>query len=348
MISTQPVFSLKYFQLRKNKIPENINCLFYLSWEDALWDILIQKKVKKGSVILIPDFYCGDVEKNIKLHGYKIAYYKIKSNLKADKNSFLSSISKYKPEVVIIFHPVGIKSNLLDDPDWLAQAVRDSILIEDAVHRALDVKDFMIIKKNHFVMDSLRKVVPIQGSRLYGRIEDLDFEAPVLTQSFIYSLRVNFLWFLMTMAWSLNFQKIAEKLMIKSYRLIGDSILPARGHLTQKYFSDRLDISRIQKTKRQQAIYYEENLGGCLPVKLEISDKNKRHLRGYPVILPSARAGKILRYLRDRGLMVRFELDDSPWAKKQKIFYLPLGVYIGGKQLKEVAALVKSALSTNQ
>ncbi len=348
MISTQPVFNLKYFQLRKNKIPKDIKCLFYLSWEDALWDILIKKNVKKGSGILIPDFYCGDVEKNINKHGYKTYYYKIDSKLRANKNSFVSSIKKYRPEVIIIFHPVGIKSNLLEDNDWLIRITNGSILVEDAVHRTLDTKDFKIIKKNHFVMDSLRKVVPVQGSRLYGNTNDLNFEVPGIFQSLGYSLKVNTLWLLMTFAWTLNLQKIAERLMIMGYDIIGDAKLPARGPAIGKFFSERLNISTIQNVKSLQVKFYQDNLKDVFPMNIRMSDKDKKHLRGYPFLLPLNRAKKILNYLRKHGLMVRFELDDSPWAKKQKIFYLPLGIYISDKQLIKIVKLTRAALSGNK
>jgi len=345
MISTQPIFSIKYFQFRKNRIPKDIKCLFYLSWEDSLWDILNKKNIKKGSMVLVPDFYCGDVEANIIKHGYRIAHYKINSNLNADLNSFVYSISKYIPEVIIIFHPVGIKSNLLDRPNWLIKITGNSILIEDAVHRALDAKDFSIIKKNHFIVDSLRKVVPIQGSRVYGRGKDLNFNVPGIFQSFNYSLKVNFLWFLMTLAWTLNFQKIAEKLMIKGYSLIGDSVLPARGSTLARFFSERLNITAIQNIKRRQVNYYEDNLKNIIYKKLKISDKDKKHLRGHPLILPIGRANKILKCLRNNGFLIRFELNDSAWSKKQKVIYLPLGVCMSNKQQIKVCRIIRLCLS---
>ncbi len=348
MISPQPIFSLKYFRLRKNKIPKNIKCLFYLSWEDAFWDILLHKNIKLGSYILVPDFYCNDVEKNIKLHGYKLAYYKINRDLTANKKSFKSVISKLKPAVVVIFHAVGIKNNLLDNPKWLMRTVGDSILIEDAVHRVQDANDIKIYKKNHFVIDSLRKVVPIQGSRLFGKTEDLNFKIPNIFQSLPYSFKVNFFWFLTTLCWTLNFQKSAERLMIKSYSLIGDSILPARGLALGKFFSDRLNISFIQKMKRQQVNYYESNLKDIIPANLKIINKDKKHLRGYPLILPVNYANEILSYLRNNGLMVRFELNDSSWSQKQKIIYLPLGPYLKLKNLIDIVSLVVKSLQDEQ
>jgi len=344
MISVQPVINLKYFQFKKNKLPNGVKELFYLSWEDALWDILIKKDIVKKSTILIPNFYCKDVEKNIQRHGYKIAYYKIKSNLSADKKSFTSSIAKYKPNVIVIFHPVGITSNLLENTNWLIDVTRDSILIEDSVHRTANPNDLKILKKNHFIIDSLRKVVPLQGARIFGRSEDLDFNVPPIFQSIFYAFKVNALWLLMLISWTLGMYKLAEKLMIQGYDLIGDSKLPARGLFINKFLSDRLNISYLQRCKEKQVNYYEKELNKILPVKLHILIDDKKHLRGFPVILPKKHANEILLASKRGGLFVRFELDGSEWAKKQKIIYLPLGIYMTEKQQEKVCDLIKSAI----
>jgi hypothetical protein len=344
MVSTQPILSLKYFKFKKNVLPENIKGLFYLSWEDALWDILSKKNIKHGSCILVPDFYCSDVEKNMKLHGCRLAFYKINNDLSADKESFVSQITKFKPQVIIIFHPVGIKSNLLENPKWLVKTVGDSILIEDSVHRVVDPKDFKIFKKNHFIINSLRKVVPIQGSWLYGDRADLDFYEPPFYQSFGYRIRVNILWFLMVAAWTLKLFTLAEKLMLIGYDLIGDSILPAKGSYIAKFLAVRLDSRKIEETKNEQVIYYEKELGKILPIKLSISDKDKRKMRGFPVVLSQKNAKNILNFLRGNGLLVRFELNDSGWSKKQKIIYLPLGIYMTRGQQTMVCNLVRSVV----
>ncbi len=344
MVSTQPIFSFKYFRFRKNKIPKGLKELFYLSWEDALWDILIKKNVVKGSKILVPDFYCKDVETNIRKHGYEIVYYKIQPNLKVDKKSFVSMVLKSKPSVVVIFHPVGIKSNLLGDTKWLIKTTGSSILIEDAVHRALDTKDFTIIKSNHFVMDSLRKVVPIQGCRVFGRAADLSFKTPSLLQAFKYSFKVNANFLLMNVCWTLGFNRVAENLMIKGYDLIGDSIMPAKGAMFSKILSDRLNVAKIQEQKEKQANFYMTNLKNITSIKLHITNNDKKHLRGYPVVLPVNKARKVLNFLRKCGLMIRFELNDSAWTKTRKIFYLPMGLQIDEKTQTRICNLIKEAL----
>ena len=345
MVSPQPVFSLKYFQFHKNKLPKNVKRLFYLSWEDGLWDILIKKKIEKGSYILTPDFYCADVEKNILLHGYKIINYKFNKDLSVDKNDFENKINKFDPKVIVIFHPVGIKTNLIDNVKWLKKVTGLRVLVEDCVHGIIDPKEVNIIKKDHFIIDSLRKVLPLQGSNVYGRAEDLEFLTPPFYQSFFYSVKVNILWFLMVLAWSLKLGRMGEKLMLRGYSLIGDSTFPASGSFISNILSIRINIKKIRDIKKRQSSYYEKKLGSALPQKLLISERDKGNLRGYPLILPGSIAPKVLKSLRDKGLLVRFELNDSDWSKRQKIIYLPLGVYMTKRQQAQVTELSYNILN---
>lgn len=348
MVSVQPIFSFKYFKSKKNTLPRDIKSLFYLSWEDAFWDVLEKKEVKSGSYVLVPDFYCSDVEKNIKNHGYKIVYYKIKKDLTVDKESFEYFSAKYKPAVVVVFHPVGIKSNLFDNKKWLIKTVKDSILVEDCVHRLIDPKEIRILKKNHFIIDSLRKVVPIQGARIFGKVVDIDFKVPPFYQSMFYALGVNTLWFLMVICWTFGLYKLAEKLMIAGYNLIGDSKLPARGLTVNRFLSDRLDISKIERYKINQVDYYEKELNKVLSFRLKLLLEDKKYLRGLPIILKKNKAQKVLNFLRKNNLMVRFELDGSKWSKSQKIIYLPLGPQISTDNLAQICSLVIKSMKLNE
>lgn len=355
MVSQQPIFCFKYFQSKKNVLPDRMKSLFYLSWEDALWDILKHKKIKEKSIILLPEFYCGDVETNIKGHGYNIAYYKINNDLSADKKSFSEGIKKFHPSVVVVFHPVGIKSNLFDDPKWLIKNIGKLILIEDSVHRTIDPTEFKIFSDNHFIIDSLRKVVPIQGSRVYGNKRGLNFSEPPYYQSYLYSFRVHILWILMTLFWTIAnycpvnilshfFARLAEKVMLSGYDVIGDSILSAKGNNIGKTLSLHLNVSKIKKQKINQANIYEKEFNNLFFNKLHLSKDDKEHLRGYPFVLPLNKADKILKSLRDNGLLTRFELNDSVWSKKQKVIYLPMHIFMTKDQQKEVIEVMRKVV----
>lgn len=345
MIPVQPVFSLHYFKFRENKPTAKIKRLFYLSWEDAFWDVLLKKNVDKDAYILLPNFFCRDVEDNIKLHGYKIANYKIKNNLEANKNDFVAKIKKFQPKVVVVFHPVGIESNLFNDPLWLKKATGESILIEDSVHRIINPSKVKIIKDNHFVIDSLRKVVPLQGASLYGKKKDVNFSAPLFYQSFLYKIKVNALWFLMETFLLIGKYKTGEKLMLMGYELIGDALTPASGLPIFNFLAKRVDIHKLERIKKRQARYYESKLGNAVFVKIPMTDFDRGNLRGYPLVLPNKKGKRLLNSIRERNIFLRFELSDSEWSSKQKIIYLPLGIHVDKSLQDQICELSYNTLN---
>lgn len=350
MISLKPIFLWKYLKFKRNKLPKNIGRLFYLSWEDALWDILDKKNVKKNSTILVPEFFCGDVEENIRNHGYKVAYFPVNSKLTTSPKELIDYIVKYNPSVVVILHPVGITNQLFTQNYWVKYLKKETILIEDSVHKIVDPSKIKFIKKNHFVIDSLRKVIPLQGSVVYGQKNDISFSAPPIFQSWKYATEVTVLWFVMNLFWILCtsmyryinvsnfFAKQAQKTMKIGYDLIGDSILPARGFFIFDFLQQHIDFEKIRQIKRKQVEFYEKNI----PTTVPYQDFDKGEVIAYPLVLPIKTADKILEQIRDQGLLLDFELNDSRWSKKQKIIYLPLGPYITVQRLEQIVDKIKA------
>jgi hypothetical protein len=340
MTSVQPINLWRYIGIKLNRIPNYLRRLFYLSFEDALWDLLTKKEIKKGSTILIPDFYCGDVEKNIISNGYKTVKYSVLNNLRVDKNIFLNCVHQYKPSVIIVFHPVGIKSNLFDDTKWIKKLDDKIILIEDNVHRITNPKKIKIVRRNHFVIDSLRKVVPLQGSNIFGLREDVNYNEPSYYQSLKYSLEVHFYWLVMIIFWNLGFYTMAEKHMKIGYDLIGDEKNPARGFFYLKYFFNYINYQNIYRIKEKQIRIYKKYVN----TDAIFNKSDWKNMKGYPIILDVLIANKILDFLRKNKLMVRFELNDSEWSKRQKIIYLPLGPHIKDAEIIEICKLVLKSL----
>lgn len=333
MISPQPIQLWRYLGFKKHNLSSKYKRLFYLSYEDALWDLLNYKNVKNGSPVLLPEFFCDDVENNIKNRGYKISHYKIKSNLQVDLTDFSHKIKSTKPAVVIIFHPVGIKSNvninLID---------RNIIVIEDCVHKIINLEEIAIKKQNHFIIDSLRKVLPLQGSNLIGLQKDLNFNPPKITQSLIYNLKVHILWLFMLIFWNIGYYNKAEKLMKKGYDLIGDSIRPSSGFSFFKYIFQFININEIKKIKSLQIEIYKKNIN----TDIHFIKNDYGNMRGYPVKVTD----QTLNMLRDNNLQVRYELFDSEWGKKNKVIYLPLGPYISYAKIHKICEIYQLASST--
>jgi len=354
MISTKPIYLSKYLRLKRNKTPLKVGRLFYLSWEDALWDILEKKKVKKNSTVLVPEFFCGDVENNIRNHGYKVAYFPVSKELITTEKQLTISIKKYRPSVIIIFHSIGILNTLLKKPTWLKYLNKRTILFEDCVHRVVDPNKIIFHKTNHFIIDSLRKVVPLQGSVAYAQKNDINFSEPPLFQSFIYATSVTLLWFVMNIFWSLTqifnqvklsiwFSNCANYFMKVGYDLIGDNAKPARGFFLFNFLQQYLDIRKIKLVKRKQVEFYEKKLKFLSEnffQKVPYDDKEKGELIAYPFILPIKIAQKIKRKIKGEGLLLDFELNDSKWSKKQKIIYLPLGLHISESQLGRISEII--------
>lgn len=350
MISLKPICLWKYLKFERNKIPKNVGRLFYLSWEDALWDILIKKKIKKGSTVLVPEFFCGDVENNIRNHGYKIAYYPVNSRLTTSPKQLIRTIHKYSPEVLVILHPVGISNQLFRQNYWVKLLKPETILIEDSVHKIVDPDKICFIKQNHFIIDSLRKVVPLQGSVVYAQKNEVDFTEPSPFQALGYAIKANLLWVVMQIFWNLSnwshqsnlsnwFSLKANQIMKIGYDLIGDSVLPARGLFVFNSLQQFIDFEKIRQIKRKQVEFYEHKLTNFpknIFQKISYSESDKGELMAYPLVLPINIADKTLKQIQDRGLLLNFELNDSVWSKKYKIIYLPLGPHLKKRDLEEV------------
>jgi hypothetical protein len=315
-----------------------------MSFEDALWDILKKKRMKKGSVILLPEYWCGDVQNNITSHGYKYVHYHVTDDFKVNVREIISKIRKINPAVVLVFHPFGITTSLMNDTTWVKYLPENTILIEDCVHRLVDPKDIKIVTKNHLIMDSLRKVIPLQGSNVYGNKEFLDFKPDIINASFFYSLGVVVLWALMQFFLNIGLIKLGERIMKIGYDLIGDSIEGAGGWYIFDYFQKYIDYEKVKKIKTMQVLVYEKELKKYQRRLYSPSDRGQ--LKSYPMTLSSERGERILKYLRSHGLMTKFELDDSAWSAKQKVIGLPLGVHLKKKDITWIVNIIKKGFES--
>lgn len=344
MISPHPINLYKYLKSEKNILPRNLGHLFYMSFEDALWDILKKKRIKKGSVILLPEYWCGDVQNNITSHGYKYVHYHVTDDFKVNVREIISKIKKINPAVVLVFHPFGITNDLMKDTSWIKYLPEKTILIEDCVHRLVDPKEIKLVTKNHLVMDSLRKVIPLQGSNVYGQKEFLDFKPDAINSSFFYSLGVVFLWGLMQFFLNIRLIKMGERLMKIGYDLIGDSQEGAGGWAMFDYFQKYINYDKVRRIKTMQALFYEKELKKYQKRLYLPSDRGL--MKSFPIILPLEKGESLLKYLRKHGLMTKFELDDSAWSEKQKVIGLPMGVHLKKKNIVWITNVIKKGFES--
>lgn len=359
MLPIQPPFIPQFFDFKKKpKIqPKNFRS-FYISWEDALWHLLELHKIKKNSTVMIPSFFCWDVVENMRAHGLQEIVYPVDKNFQTDPKIFAKLLKKHQPNVIVIFHAVGITNQLFENKYlWLKTLPQNAILIEDCVHKIIDPKEITFITKNHILMDSLRKVIPVQGSQVFSQ-----FSIPQTTSkdnilTFWYRTQIIFWWtmmqfFLTVVFYSKNkkIQKIgnqlAEKSMKIGYDIIGDHNLPGAGSPIMNYLSKFIATESIKAIKQEQVGLYETKLKNLqknsnffIP---KYAQADKKELRGFPLGIELSIAKQFLEYLRKNSILVRFELDDSIWSKKQKVVYLPLGPYVTEKDILFICNKIKN------
>ncbi len=371
MLAIQPPFIFNYFSKnssnynfllsssRKPKIitsTPKVHKSFYLSWEDALWHLLSVYKIKQGSTILVPEFFCGNVIENMEKHGLKIEYYPVDRLLTTNIQQFKKILKKTKPNILIVFHPVGIDNKLIElASQWINLLPEKSLLIEDCVHKIIRKSEIKFLNDRHFLIDSLRKVVPIQGSRVFSSVKIPPISTFQNLQTFPYRFAVLYFWICMELnlllAYYSNnlglakyFNLKAEKLMLQGYSIIGIAKFPSSGNIFMNLLTDRINIDEIEKKKQNQADKYLNILNKLINSKYfwipEIKKSNLKKLRGFPLIIDKKIANKFLEFLRTNGLILRFELNDSKWSEDQKIIYLPMGLHINDKDVEYVTKLI--------
>ncbi|MEI6326847.1 MAG: hypothetical protein WCO78_01870 [Candidatus Roizmanbacteria bacterium] len=366
MTPIQPPLLPCYFSLRKNyTLPKGIAVAQYISWEDALWDMIDVYKIQKGSIVLIPTFWCMDVVKNIEAHGLRCEYYPMDQNFQSEVKDFIRAIDVYKPAFIIIFHAVGIRNLLIAKyEEWKDHLDDQQIVIEDSVHSIVDPSLLVIKRDRHFVVDSWRKVIPLQGSTIYGKGKELrkfDHTHKSLSN---YSLRVVWLWLkmqswlvlsafrfpkhidtrLFSNKWDELCAKKAEKYMLEGYDLTGDCITAGATLRIFILLRKHINVSRIKKIKEKQVAKYDKLLQPLWDdlrfVHISISQYDPAELRGYPVVIVAPEAASLINALRDSGVLVRSELEGCPWTQDKKVVYLPLGPHVGSGDIARISDAV--------
>ncbi|MBI2617277.1 hypothetical protein HYW55_04040 [Candidatus Gottesmanbacteria bacterium] len=354
MIPVQPTCLWRYLSIQKRVNRRKIESRFYLSWEDGLWDIVRSYPITDGSTILVPSFFCLDVIKNIKSHGLVPKYYSLDDNLQPDVKMLQTQIKKENPKILVLFHAVGIQNRCVTKA-FIRRLPGNLIIVEDAAHRMIDPKDLKLYRENYFCITSLRKVVPLQGSFVYARKHTLGkLIGPEKT--FRYSSGVLLLWLFMQIALilqkyiplksiSIACGKIAEYFMQKSYDLIGNNILPGYCPSIFARIYGAFDYMHIRNVKENQIRIYNKMIASEMKQDRShfsiptFSLLDFGNLRGYPIVLPSSTASKIIAFLRSNGILVKVELEGSPWTRSKTIIYLSLGLHVETRDITTISKI---------
>jgi len=364
MINYYQPFLLPFLHFKPYRLPTGIHRHYYLSWEDALWDLLIQKNIPKGSTVLIPDFYCMDVVENIKNHGYSPVFYPLNDHFQIDPTSFAQMVQQKKPKIIIIFHACGITSALVHDISWLSSIDNSAIILEDCVHRLLDPTKVKLIHTNHVVMDSLRKDSPLPGSFIYGSDNFLSYQPKTNSIFSRYYLQSTFYFILFRMVFVCSvlgsvssMAKFAHEVLLKRHDdIIGDSLLSHRGLPFISLIHRFINFQKVKDKKIEQVNFYsrllsENTLRHPDPAKAgegspfyspSIPQSDYQHLHVYPLGIRGELPENLLSNLHKKGIIVWNKFPDSPWSRYRQILFLPLGFHISKRDIEFIAKSLKN------
>lgn len=350
MLSAQPVFQFSYLKKEKTVLAPNMGSQLYLSWEDALWDILRSFSIKPKSTILVPSFFCEDVMDNMRTHGLIPEYYEVDRNLQPAKQDILNKINTFHPSIIVLFHAVGI-SNKLVSKEFIGNLANDIFVIEDCVHRIVNPAEIEVYSEKHVIINSFRKVVPLQGSFLFGKQPIINsLKGPENT--YFYSGTVILFWLLMQFCLLsqtvLNiFGFLAERFMLNGYDVIGDEQKPGFSPPIFAELYMKLDFRKIKNTKQKQITLYQSKImSHSLYYVPFFQSEESGELRGYPIVMSKEFGKNIILYLRKKGIYIRAELENSDWTKKRSIMYLPLGLHLKNKDINYISLVFNQAIST--
>lgn len=351
MINYYQPFLLPFLGMKRAKIKEGIKRYYYLSMEDALWD-LFAHKLKKGATILIPDFYCMDVIDNIKNHGYTPVFYPVDKHFQTTIGQLKTSINKHNPAAIIIFHACGITNKLLHVVSQ-TKSRDDILLIEDAVHRIIDPSTVKISGDNHVIGTSLRKVSPLPGSFLYGTTRGLSFPqhasslfSSYALQSLFYYVLFCVVFILSTIAHIPRLASWSHTYLLKKHDdLIGDAHTPQRNFSFFGAISDWFDIQKIAQKKIHQVNLYEKLFPTTQYLyRIQIQRSDYGNLHAYPIGVMGHPNG-LIEYLHSKGIIVWYKFPDSPWSRQQQVLFLPLGFHIRDIDIQCILLTIKQYIS---
>lgn len=362
-------FMLNYYQpsiwpflhTKRYQLSSDIRQQYFFSFEDGLWELLHWLKIKSGAKVLVPDFYCMDVVKNIEQHGYRVIFYPLDEHFQIKLHRFSELILEHEPAVVVVFHACGIKNILLGDGSLFHIVPPSTVVIEDSVQSLIDPTQMVIRRKNHIVMDSLRKVSPLPGSMMYTNAATFSQDGEdwqpvsyvtewwyVASASIWYAIFRMVLWIGMVsrFPWLV---KIAHEIILKKHDdIIGDSTRGYRGFPIWAYLHRYINFSKIAACKAKQVSVYQSKLDKLLEVpelqkyfyRITYNSTDTGSLHVFPVGLRMPLSQSALHWLHASGAVVWQKFPDAPWSTDKGVLFLPLGFHVSEADIQHVCLLL--------
>lgn len=216
------------------------------------------------------------------------------------------------------------------------------MIIEDSVHRLVNPIKINLLNDRHFIIDSLRKVSPLPGSRLFGRLDFPQTRQTIFNLYFLQSIFYFLLFrFILVTGFITNSSRLTawshEHLLKIHDDIVGDSLIPQPGLPVFEPFINHLDYAKVLRRKISQVKLYDQILAPLFRHKLfyrvSIPESDYGQLHVYPLGLTSVPTDKLITYLHAKGIPVWSKFPDSPWSQNQGVLFLPLGFHVSESEI---------------
>lgn len=356
--SLQPFKILPFLGKEYRKWPTKLSTEMFLSFEDALWNLLPRLGYPKGSKILVPSYYCVDVVNNMIAHGYNVAYYPLKNDLTYDLGEILKVVEEEECNIFVEFQVNGVRNNLLKD---IERKLHPRIfIISDRVHSVMTAtEEFIPHNDRHMFLNSYRKVTPFPGSlAVFSR--SIRKESVKQRYPWGYLVKAFALWGFHVLLLRISYIFSSQSAMDKALKiltihdnLIGDSVQSASLPRWTKFFYEFIDQEKVSYAKRERIFIYESVLGDFLrksprfQLPANLSDSYDM-LRGYPIITSYEDGLRLTKKLQKNKLSIIAQSPNSPWSAHQSLFLFPLSPSFTKKDVKDIAQRLLKSLTSVQ
>lgn len=350
MLNYYQPYLVPFLGIRPYRVSENIKRFYYHSMEDAIWEFTRRKGILKGSLFLLPDFYCVDVLNNIENHGFNYKLWPVDKNFNTDIPEFIALIKKTKPKIIFVFHAAGITSNLMTDTRWLKYVSPDTVIIEDCVHRLINPEKIKLFDDRHVIMDSLRKDSPLPGSFVYGSATMLSYKQSTyrLSKYFLSTVfwYIIFRWVLMLgcLANSSKLTNFAHQKVLQIHDdIIGDSWESYRGLPWIPIIHRFINFKKVEKLKRRQVNLYKKLMKPVYQnsskknifyeIIYPVSDYEKLHVYPVGVTVPESKTKSLISFLHKHNISVWIKFPKCKWNEDTACLFMPLGFHVSDKEI---------------
>lgn len=310
----------------KNTFPAH---RFFLSFEDALWSIVSSLDLN-GKTVLYPSFFCMDVVNRLDMRGAICIPYKVTRDLLPDTESLFKEMAQYSPSIVILYHPLGLRLAESLISEVIDRGKREAIVIEDCADLFISTDEIELKSDNHVIIDSLRKVTPIQGARVFCS-NKFNLKGSNISHYSLLALLYYLTYRLLHLVGvALNSRKILDlcwSVFNKHSDLIGASSSPNLGFLWDKYLANYVASDLIRKSKSEVCSIYVEEVNkrvALTPFCIRLPEVSFDSLRFFPLVFQKGVGDKISSLLERQLIFVDTHFNDSPHCEQLDYLLLPL------------------------